>query len=402
MAYSAHYGARLAPAFGPRGLKRVEDLHQAPMMDLAQVDDPAALVLRPRSLDLHRLREPRLALRLAWARARGKRELVARSIVDQRYKPVQWVMQAGVPVGYSSADLDRLADLGRRSLALAGVGPSDVLVGIVPVGPHLAWWQLALGARQAGVATLHLAPVPPAERVARFRPTVLAGRPFDLARLLESAVAAGHPLDEVRTLVVVGEPLEAGVRSRLAALLRPADAAVTSMWAPPGARALWAQCRGGTGLHIWPLSEVVEIVDPLSGEAAPPGADGEVVLTALGWRGTVFVRLRTGVYASLEPGPCPTCGSAGARLVVSSSTPAFLSSLDEHPGVAGWQAELSDLRGNEELVVFMAPTPGVRLGPLLAELDEKLSATQYVVLSSDELDARIAALGDRRLIDRRA
>jgi hypothetical protein len=131
------------------------------------------------------------------------------------------------------------------------------------------------------------------------------------------------------------------------------------------------------------------------------GDPGEIVWTPVGWHGTVALRLRTGVFATLDPGPCPSCGWSGPLLHVTSSAPAFLSPLDHHAGVSGWQAELRTVSGHEELVVFLALSDVDRLEDVLVDLDGQLSATQYVVLDRDALDARLAAHGDRRLVDLR-
>lgn len=380
MAHSAYHRERLAPAFGRRGPRRLGDLAQAPLTRLAEVADPRDLVLRPGG---HQ-------------RGRGSE----RDRQQHTFKPVHWTIHGEVLVGSSAEDLTRMAELGKRWLGLAGVEPHDVLVNILPYGPNLGWWQVALGARHAGLSAIDLRVAPPPAEVARLRPSVLAGRPFDLARLMEAAELAGRPLVDVHTVLAVGEPLEPGMRARLTRLLGEGGAVVAA-FAPPGVRALWGECREGMGLHTWPDAEVIELVDPLSGEPVPPGADGEVVWTALGWRGTVLIRLRTGVFASTDDGRCPACGAPGPRLSVAPSVPAFLAVLDRSRDVAGWQAELRRTGGHEELVVFLVPAPAAALGPLLADLDVELSATQYVVLDADSLDDRIARAGDRRLIDLR-
>lgn len=400
-AHSELHRRRLASALGERGVRSGADLARVPATGLADAGDPAALVLRPDWDSIARSGDRRFAARVALANVAGPAQR-ARQLVEHRYKPVHWTVDAGVPVGWSAADLDRLAALGARWLALAGVGAGDVVANVLPPARDVAWWELTVGARRAGVSTVHLAPLPPAAEVSRLRPTVLAGRPLDLARVLESAREQGRRLDAVRTLLPVGEPLEAGLRARLAGLLDAPGAAVVSAWAPPGVRAVWSECRGGTELHTWPEAEVLHVVDPLSGTAVPAGADGEVVWTALGWRGTVLVRVRTGVFAAIDEGRCPHCGGSGPRLAVTPTTPAFLAALDRNPGVAGWQAELREVGGREELLVFLVPAPATRLASLLRELDAALSATQYVVLDARDLDARLAAHGDRRVVDLRA
>lgn len=365
-----------------------EELAQVPAVALDEITDPTALVLRP-----------------TLPRGGTKRQQKARREMVRRYKPVHWVVQAGVPIGSSEADLERLGRLGARWLAGAGVRADDVLLGLLPAGPHLPYWQLVLGARHAGVSSFHVPPVPRPADAARLLPTVLAGRPGDLARLLtadeQEGRGAGGWRSRLRIVLAAGEPLDDGLRARLKRLL-PTRTVLLSAWAPPGVRAMWWECRNGIDLHTWPEAEVVQVVDPLSGAAAPPGADGEVVWSAMGWFGTVLVRVRTGVFATLEPGPCPSCRLPGPRLAVTAGEPSFLRVLDRHRGVARWQAELRVVDGAEELLVFLAPTPGSPLPNLLADLDAELAATQYVVLDAATLDARLAAHDDRRVLDRRA
>ncbi|HVE47313.1 MAG TPA: hypothetical protein VNA57_11280 [Acidimicrobiales bacterium] len=383
-----------------------DGLSRLPLLSLSEINDPAAFVLRPNWASLEGAGGQRFAARLAVTGTGRRRPRRRRQLVDHRYKPVHWTLDAGIPVGSSAADLDRLAMLGARWLERAGVEAVDVLVGVAPPGPNLAYWQLVLGAREAGISAVHLVPPAAASEVARLYPTVLAGRPFDLARLLTAARAEGCPLAAVRTIIAVGEPLEEGVRTKLLQLLDdPSEGAVVAAWAPSGVRMLWGECRAGAGagagLHTWPGAEVLEVIDPLSGTAAPPGADGELVWTALGWSGTVFVRLRTGVFAALDDGPCPACHEPGPRLSIVSDTPAFLNALDRHPEVTGWQVELRTVDGNEELLVFMSLAPAVAGRDVVHELDAQLSATQYVVVDGPILDSRLAASGDRRVLDLR-
>lgn len=396
--------------FGEGGVERcprsLDELSRLPLLGLADVEDPAAFVLRPDWTSLDRSGDPGFAAHVALSRLAGRGQRRSRHLVDRHYKPLQWTIDAGIPVGSSAADIERLGRLGAEWLALAGVSPTDVLVGVAPPPPALAFWQLVLGARQAGVAAVHLTPPPAPGQVAALRPTVLAGRPFELSRLLTAARAEGRPLSAVHTLLALGEPLEHGVRAKLSGLLAsPSEGAVVAAWAPPGVRALWGECRpgaaAGAGLHTWPDAEVLQVVDPLSGTPVPPGADGEVVWTALGWRGTVFVRLRTGVFAALDDGPCPACHRPGSRLSVVSDTPAFLTALDRHAGVTGWQAELRTVAGREELLVFVALVPEATGRTVVRELDTHLSATQYVVVDGATLDARLAAHDDRRVVDLR-
>jgi len=410
-AYSPFYRARLDDAgLGPTGVRGQGDLFRLPTTTLAEVADPAALVLRPERASIARHGERRLAWRMRLARLGGRSARVGREHVDPVYKPVHWVLAGDLPVGYSSADLSTLAELGRRWLEGAGLLTSDVLVSVLPPGPHVAFWQLVLGARRGGIPSIFLAPGPEPAQVERLRPDVLAGPPAGLARLLQSLLDADHRLPGLHTVLTAGEVLDSGTGARLAGLAAQVAGpppgggkppAVLSAWAPPGARAVWAQCRGGEGLHTWPTSEVLEVVDPLTGMVVGPGADGEVVWTALGWHGSVLLRLRTGAYGILDGARCDACGGSSPRLKLSSALPPFSVVLDGDPGVAAWQAELRTVDGHEELVVFVAPSAPGDPGPVLRALDRQLSVTQFVVLDRDDLEDRLAAAGDSRVLDHR-
>jgi hypothetical protein len=198
---------------------------------------------------------------------------------------------------------------------------------------------------------------------------------------------------------------------------------------------LWSECRGGRYFHTYPDLEWLEVLP-----------DGEIAWSALAWHGTVFTRLRTGVTGTVDDVACENCGRIGPRLTVSSAStarrpaptwavgtgsglgvaaapkparpappePVFerppgvdgdeagdddvavlvpldldaLGVLDEHPGVAAWQAEYRRVDGADELIVFVAPAGVDRLGPLFRELDLTLSATQYVVQRPEQIAER--------------
>ncbi|HEX2848914.1 MAG TPA: hypothetical protein VHN98_00090 [Acidimicrobiales bacterium] len=391
-----------------RGVTVGDDARQAlrrlPLTRLADVDDPAALVLRPTATSLATTPESDLRLRFWWAGVRRRQGAFNREVLDPRYKPIHWVEGHGVPIGYSAEDLTRLGELGRSTLEMAGVSPSDVLVGVQPAGPHLTFWQIALGARAAGVSALFLGVAATADEMARLRPSVLCGRLGDLLRLLTEAREAAFSLGALHTLLVVGEPVDPASRARLTLLASHvgADVAVVAVWAPPGVRALWSECRDGIDVHTWPACEVIEIADPDSGDEVAPGGDGEVVWSPLGWKGSVLLRQRTGVFGCLDDTPCVACGRTSPRLRITSPLPPFARFLDDHPDVALWQAELRTVDGVEELIVFLAPRTAGHPGRLVRELDRQLSATQFVVLDRRELSERLERLDDQRVVDLRA
>ncbi|MFP5328337.1 MAG: hypothetical protein ACLGHT_12745 [Acidimicrobiia bacterium] len=153
--------------------------------------------------------------------------------------------------------------------------------------------------------------MPSADDLIRLQPAALAGSASDLLDVLAAAIDRSAKLANLRTLLVVGEQLSDATRGRLeemSARLARTKVAAVAAWAPPGARALWAECRGGRGVHLWPGAEVVEVVDD-GGERVPLGEVGEIVWTPIGWHGSVLLRFRTGVIARIDTTPCETCGA---------------------------------------------------------------------------------------------
>ena len=290
----------------------IKDLARLPPRPLDALGSPNALVLRPPPEAVRKSGPKPLRRQLRRARVGRGRAGAMRRILDPLYKPIHWIIEGDVPVGCTEADLVRLAELGRRSLALAGVGEADAIVGLVPPGPTLTSWQLVLGAREAAVPLAALAPSASIEAVSLLGPTVLAGRPQDLLRVIDGL--SGSARRAVGTvLTITRAPLLPNERAALEAAAGP-DAVVVEQWAPHGTRALWTQCRGGQGVHTWPQAELLEVCRP-DGTPVEGGAVGELVWTGLGWRGTALVRLATGVSGRLVEGACETCGRTTPRVL---------------------------------------------------------------------------------------
>ena len=437
--YSPFYRRRFDTAgIAPRNITSFDDLAKLEPTRWSDVtSEPVAFVLRPTERAIIRFGERRLVGAITRAKFRGKVSQVNRDLIDPAYKPIHWHFDGDVPVGYSAEDVERLCEAGRRILHLAGLTRDDAIVNVTPPGPSLEFWQVADGARSAGLSAVHLNPEVAGDRIAAAAPTVLAGPPDALALALDSLKAGNHRIEGLRTLLVLGSLLDESDRDALRALgqaVGEQSLEVVVAWAPAGVRALWSECRGGRYFHTYPDLEWLEVLP-----------DGEVAWTSLAWHGTVFARLRTGVSGTVDDVACENCGRIGPRITVASAStarrptpawavagvaeagarparptpvapdavfgrpPAFeseneededevavlvpldvdaLNVLDEHPGVAAWQAEYRRVAGADELIVFVAPAGVDRLGPLFRELDLTLSATQYVVQRPEQIAER--------------
>jgi hypothetical protein len=436
--YSPYYRRRFdAAGIAPRTITGFADLAKLEPTRWSDVSaEPVAFVLRPTERAIIRFGERKLVTAIARAKLRGKVSQANRDLIDPAYKPIHWHFDGDVPVGYSAEDVERLSEAGRRVLHLAGLSRDDAIVDVSPPGPSLEFWQLVDGARSAGLSAVHFGPGVGGDRIAAAAPTVLAGPPDALEGALTALQSGGHRIEGLRTLLVLGSLLDDTDRNALRALGQQVGEhglEVVLAWAPAGVRALWGECRGGRVFHTYPDFEWLETLP-----------DGEIAWTSLTWHGTVFARLRTGVSGTLDDVTCENCGRTGPRLSVltastarrpgptwvvsppAAASPAagaappapadsvfgrppaaagededdnevqvlvpldtdVLTVLEEHPGVAAWQAEYRRVDGVDELIVFVAPAGVDRLGPLFRELDLTLSATQYVVQRPEQIAER--------------
>src|SRR5205807_9595596 len=214
--------------------------------------EPVAFVLRPTERAIIRFGERKLVSAIARGKLRGKVSQVNRDLIDPAYKPIHWHFDGDVPVGYSAEDVERLSETGRRILHLAGLTRDDAIVDVTPPGPALEFWQLADGARSAGLSAVHFGAGVAASRIEAAAPTVLAGPPDAVQATLEGLQAGDHRIDGLRTLLVLGTLLDEPDRQALRALgqaVGEQDLEVVVAWAPAGVRALWGQCRRGRDFH---------------------------------------------------------------------------------------------------------------------------------------------------------
>jgi hypothetical protein len=264
-------------------------------------------------------------LRRALAR-RLARPGTYRAVVEADTRPTSYVWAGQglrFPVASTRSDLDLVARAGARLWQLLGLTSADVVVSGLPTLPTASVQALQLGALGAGApllapgddvddlaAALKLVPV-----------TVLALPSATAATTLDDLDDLGVDLSALTTLLLVGAPYDderAGVRAALTRIGVPDRCLVLAAHVPDGHRLAWAECResaGRTGLHTYPDLDLVQMVDPETGEAADRGAR-EVVVTQLGFRGTALLRWRTGDVAdNVTADPCPSCGRTVPRVV---------------------------------------------------------------------------------------
>ncbi len=145
--------------------------------------------------------------------------------------------------------------------------------------------------------------------------TVVFCTPTYSLRLLEVAAAEGIDLarSPVRAIVVAGEAGGniPGTRQRIEAGwgARVFDHNGMTETGPLG-----IECREGPGgLHLLETACWPEVIDPATGQAVPPGTQGELVVTTFRRTASPLIRYRTGDLVCVDSHPC-ACGRALVRL----------------------------------------------------------------------------------------
>jgi phenylacetate-coenzyme A ligase PaaK-like adenylate-forming protein len=301
-----------------------------------------------------------------------------RRVVEAETRPTSFAWSGlgfRYPVASTRGDLDVLARTGARLWSVLGLTRQDALLAALPLQPTSELLALQHAALAAGSPALF--PGNDAESlVAAARlapPTVLAvphAQPQETVELLADAQPS---LSTLTTLLLVGMPTEAERAQAQQALAAAGatQAVVLAVHVPSGARLAWGECRqsqGSSGLHTYPDHDLVQVVDPETGEES--SGWGEVVLTQLGLRGTALLRWRTGdLTHGVDASPCPGCrrvvprvtGLVSRALVVPTEHGRALDlrslagALTGRPDIADWRVVVGgrDRDGRGQVVVHV-------------------------------------------------
>jgi phenylacetate-coenzyme A ligase PaaK-like adenylate-forming protein len=323
---------------------------------------------------------PRLRKALA---SRIARRGSYQATVEADTRPTSFVF-AGLglrfPVASTRHDLDVIARAGARLWKVLGLTRDDVLVAAMAPEASAPYQALQLAALGAGAPAMFPGDDPDEVAAAlRLVPaTVLALHTDTAEEVLDDLDEAGAPLVTVRTVLLVGAPTDderAAVQEALArAGMSPR---VLAVHVPEGHRLLWGECAEGSGLHTYPDLELVQLVDPETGETNDGVGPDEVVVTQLGMHGSALLRWRTGdLAASLETAPC-SCGRRVPRLTGvrrhalvpllalrsghrGVDLRGLAAALDGRPDVADWRIVVGPSLRHEhdEVVIHVVPAPG--------------------------------------------
>lgn len=435
--------------FSPADFQTTDDLVQLPFTskeDLApRADDPGKsrqFILQPDEHLIKSIAPKSLLLKLLWGKL-TKQDVTRR--LEWDYKPVHLHFTTGrtalpTPFAYSSRDLELLKETGRRLLDISGVPRDAVGINAFPYSPHLAFWLtyyamtsvLMTGLPTGGGKIMGTQKI--IDAIERMKAGLVTFIPGYCYHVLREAVRQRRDFSGVQHVIFGGERVSDGLRSKVKELLAALGAdevTILATYAMTESKTAWIQCDEHSGYHLYPDIEFLELVDD-EGRRVTDGG-GQIVYTALDWRGSVVVRYKTGDLAKgMDYGACPFCGRTVPRIIAdiqrSSDVKEFhltkikgeLVNLNGfYPLLSGteeleeWQVVIQKKNNDpfevDEIILRVAPKPGIDFANTAALITGRVQHEMGISVRIERVDlqALLAALGmetelkEKRILDQR-
>jgi len=313
--------------------KTTDDLQKLPLISKADIAPTEEERARPRKFilqpDEHLIKKYATKSELLNIIGMKIRKQDTKAFLEKEYKPLHLHFTTGrtaLPTAftYSAYDLDMLRETGRRAFNVAGFSSANVGLNAFPYSPHLGFWLAYYGLLEAGLTSLAtgggkvMGTQKIMDSMERLKVSVVTFIPGYFYHLLRQAVKQGRDFSNLKYIIFGAERVSPAFREKVKELLKQVGASevqILATYASTEAKTAWIQCAEHTGYHLYPDLEFIELVDA-DGKRVKDGEPGEVVFTALDWRGTVVVRYRTGDTAmGIEYDPCPSCGRTVPRIL---------------------------------------------------------------------------------------
>jgi phenylacetate-CoA ligase len=210
-------------------------------------------------------------------------------------------------VGYTERDIAMWASLMARSLRAAGATADDVILNSYGYGLFTGGLGAHYGAEHLGAAVIPMSGGQTEKQVQMImdlKPTVLMSTPSYSLTIADELSRQGVPPNStsLRIGLFGAEPWTNEMRKEIEVRLGidAIDIYGLSEVIGPGVACEAIETKDGP--HIWEDHFYPEIIDPVSGELLPDGADGELVFTTLTREGQPVIRYRTRDLTRLLPG----------------------------------------------------------------------------------------------------
>lgn len=304
--------------------KTTDDLQRIPFIskaDLAPTEDdrarPRQFILQPDEHLIKKHASKSMLAKIVWKKLRRQDP---KPMLEHEYKPIHIHFTTGrtalpTPFTYSARDIEVLRESGERLLDVIGVPRDQVAINGFPYSPHLAFWLAYNALTKLGMTSVQtgggkvMGTTKIIDAIERMKASLLMFIPGYAYHLLREAAKQKRDFSNVKYIVFGGERVSQGLREKVRSLLQEMGAQLPQIYATYAmteGKTAWIQCAESTGYHTYPDLEFFELVDK---EGNRVEENGELVYSALDWRGSVVMRYRTGdLVKRINYEPCPSCG----------------------------------------------------------------------------------------------
>ena len=210
-------------------------------------------------------------------------------------------------VGYTRDDIDTWATVAARSIRAAGGRAGHILHNAYGYGLFTGGLGLHYGAEKLGCTVVPVSggmTERQVQLITDFRPDLITVTPSYMLALIDEMERQG--IDPRSTSLQVGifgaEPWTNDMRHEMEQRtdMHAVDIYGLSEVMGPGVASECVETKDG--LHVWEDHFYPEVIDPVTGEVLPDGAEGELVFTTLTKQAMPVIRYRTRDLTRLLPG----------------------------------------------------------------------------------------------------
>jgi phenylacetate-CoA ligase len=362
------------------------------------------------------------------------------------YKPVHMHFTTGrtalpTPMLYTSYDMDMFREGAMRLFDVFEVPQDYIGVSAFPYAPHMAFWLAYHAGLRLKITALHsgggkiLGTQNIINAIERMGANIVVAIPGYAYHMVREAHEQKRDFSSLKIFLFGGERVPLGLKEKMREMLEGIGAKnpkIRSTYATTETKCGWGECTDDSGYHTYPDFEFIETIDPKTGERVDEGEEGEVVYTALDWRGSVVLRYRTGditregmMYEKCECGR--TVPRIGGDIQRSSDVKefnlskikgtlvnlnAFFPTLMGCMSIIEWQVEIRKKNNDpfevDEIIVYVTPRKGTHdvekeISALLLK-EMEVTPNEIIFLPLQELVERLGVdteLKERRLVDLR-
>jgi phenylacetate-CoA ligase len=221
-------------------------------------------------------------------------------------------------VGYTRADLDVWSEVMARTLVMAGVDAGMVVHNAYGYGLFTGGLGVHMGAERVGCTVIPMSGGQSQRQALMLEDLggeVLCCTPSYALSLAQTLAEQGVGRERLKLKVGLfgAEPWTEEMRREIERQLGITALNVygLSEIVGPGVAAECVEARQGA--HVQEDHFLVEVIDPRTGRAVEPGAEGELVFTTLTKEALPMLRYRTGDISAVDATAC-ACGRTSARM----------------------------------------------------------------------------------------